>query len=85
MKSTKVFRNIQFGVKNLLLQKLQSSLTILGIVFGIARVVAMLSIGEGASKQADKWTAMRACTGPTQGTGGHKAKQCCVRTCIWAR
>ena len=52
MKSTKVFRNIQFGVKNLLLQKLQSSLTILGIVFGIASVVAMLSIGEGASKQA---------------------------------
>jgi putative ABC transport system permease protein len=52
MKSTKVFRNIQFGVKNLLLQKLQSSLTILGIVFGIASVVAMLSIGEGASQQA---------------------------------
>ena len=52
MTSTKVFRNIQFGVKNLLLQKLQSSLTILGIVFGIASVVAMLSIGEGASKQA---------------------------------
>ncbi len=52
MKRSKVFRNIQFGVKNLMLQKMQSSLTILGIVFGIASVIAMLSIGEGASKQA---------------------------------
>ncbi|MBI2421731.1 MAG: ABC transporter permease [Candidatus Hydrogenedentes bacterium] len=45
-------RDIQLGVKNLLLHKLRSMLTMLGIVFGVASVIAMLSIGEGASKEA---------------------------------
>ncbi len=35
-----------------MLHKLRSFLTILGIVFGVGSVVAMLSIGEGASKEA---------------------------------
>lgn len=45
-------QNIQLGIKNILLHKLRSFLTMLGIVFGVASVIAMLSIGEGASKQA---------------------------------
>jgi putative ABC transport system permease protein len=46
------FRNIRLGVKNLLLHKLRSVLTMLGMVFGVGSVVAMLSVGEGASKEA---------------------------------
>lgn len=47
-----LYQNIELGIKNLLLHKLRSLLTMLGIVFGVASVIAMLSIGEGASKQA---------------------------------
>jgi len=52
MWTTNLSRNVQLGVKNLLLHKLRSLLTMLGIVFGVASVIAMLSIGEGASKEA---------------------------------
>ncbi|MDK1022436.1 MAG: ABC transporter permease [Candidatus Hydrogenedentes bacterium] len=47
-----LLQNIESGVKNLMLHKLRSLLTMLGMVFGVASVIAMLSIGEGASKQA---------------------------------
>ncbi|HHT9126236.1 MAG TPA: ABC transporter permease [Candidatus Brocadiia bacterium] len=40
------------GIKSLALHKLRSVLSILGIVFGVAAVVAMLSIGEGARQEA---------------------------------
>ncbi len=45
-------RLVRLGVKNLLLHKLRSALTMLGVVFGVASVVAMLAVGEGASKEA---------------------------------
>ena len=45
-------RIIKFGWKNLWLHKLRSLLTVLGIVFGVASVIAMLAIGEGASFEA---------------------------------
>ena len=45
-------RDIQIGIENLLLHKLRSFLTMLGVVFGVGSVVAMLSVGEGASKDA---------------------------------
>ncbi len=45
-------RNIRLGIKNLLLHKLRSLLTTLGVVFGVSSVVAMLAIGEGASSEA---------------------------------
>jgi putative ABC transport system permease protein len=45
-------RNVTLGVKNLLLHKLRSLLTMLGVVFGVSSVVAMLAIGEGASSEA---------------------------------
>jgi putative ABC transport system permease protein len=45
-------RNIWLGIENLLLHKLRSFLTMLGVVFGVGSVVAMLSVGEGASKHA---------------------------------
>jgi len=39
----------RLGVRNLLLHKLRSLLTVLGIIFGVAAVICMLSISEGAS------------------------------------
>jgi len=48
----KNIREIKLGVKNLLLHKLRSFLTMLGVVFGVGSVIAMLAVGEGASKEA---------------------------------
>jgi putative ABC transport system permease protein len=45
-------RTVPLALKSLLLHKLRSALTMLGIVFGVFSVIAMLAIGEGASKQA---------------------------------
>ena len=45
-------RNVSLGVKTLLLHKLRSMLTMLGVVFGVASVVSMLAVGEGASRDA---------------------------------
>jgi putative ABC transport system permease protein len=52
MKRMRLFRDIHLGVKNLLLHKLRSLLTMLGVVFGVGSVIAMLAVGEGASKEA---------------------------------
>ncbi len=45
-------REIQLGIKNLLQHKLRSALTMLGMVFGVGSVIAMLAVGEGASQEA---------------------------------
>lgn len=47
-------RTIQLGVRSLLLHKLRSGLTMLGIIFGVCSVIAMLAIGEGASYEAQQ-------------------------------
>ncbi|MGB2986406.1 MAG: ABC transporter permease [Phycisphaerae bacterium] len=52
MKVVKLYRNIRLGIKTLWLHKLRSLLTMLGMVFGVGSVVAMLAVGEGASKEA---------------------------------
>lgn len=54
MQRLKLIRNIGLGIENLLLHKLRTSLTMLGVVFGVGSVVAMLSVGEGASQEAQK-------------------------------
>jgi putative ABC transport system permease protein len=43
---------LRLGVRSLLLHKLRSTLSILGVVFGVAAVVAMSSVGEGARREA---------------------------------
>jgi len=43
---------LRLGVRGLLLHKLRSTLSILGVVFGVAAVVAMSSVGEGARREA---------------------------------
>ena len=52
MKQSRLIGDIQLGIKNLLLHKLRSLLTMLGVVFGVGSVIAMLAVGEGASKAA---------------------------------
>ena len=47
-------RSLKSAFKSLLLHKLRSGLTMLGIVFGVFSVIAMLAIGEGASAQAQQ-------------------------------
>ena len=47
-----LLRIVKFGWKNLWMHKLRSFLTALGIVFGVASVISMLAIGEGASFDA---------------------------------
>ncbi|MDD5706297.1 MAG: ABC transporter permease [Kiritimatiellae bacterium] len=43
---------VRMGLRDILRHKLRSSLTMLGMVFGVGSVVAMLAVGEGASQQA---------------------------------
>jgi len=52
MIASRFIRNIRLGIKTLLLHKMRSALTMLGMVFGVGAVIAMLAVGEGASKQA---------------------------------
>ena len=44
--------NIDLAISGLLDHKFRSFLTMLGIIFGVASVIAMLSIGEGAKREA---------------------------------
>ncbi len=52
MHNVRIIRDIELGLKNLLLHKLRSFLTTLGVVFGVGSVVAMLAVGEGANQEA---------------------------------
>ncbi|MBN1788426.1 MAG: ABC transporter permease [Sedimentisphaerales bacterium] len=54
MHRSRFVRNIWLGIENLLMHKLRSFLTMLGVVFGVGSVVAMLAVGEGASQDALK-------------------------------
>ncbi len=43
--------DLRLGLQNLMLHKLRSLLTMLGMIFGVAAVVSMMSIGAGARQQ----------------------------------
>jgi putative ABC transport system permease protein len=47
-------RTIRLGFHSLWLHRLRSLLTVLGIVFGVGSVIAMLAVGEGASHEAQE-------------------------------
>ena len=49
-----LWRTVTLGLKTIWLHKLRSFLTALGVVFGVASVIAMLAIGEGASHEAQE-------------------------------
>ncbi len=46
-----VKRTVKFSIKSLWMHRLRSALTMLGMIFGVCSVVAMLAIGEGASQE----------------------------------
>ena len=46
------WRIVRLGLKSLMLHKLRSTLTTAGILFGVASVIAMLAVGEGAKRAA---------------------------------
>jgi len=50
----RIRRTIRSGLKSLWVHKLRSALTVLGIIFGVCSVIAMLAIGEGASQEAQE-------------------------------
>ena len=50
----RIWRALKLGMKSLLLHKLRSGLTVLGIVFGVAAVISMLAIAEGSSREAQE-------------------------------
>ncbi len=52
MRQSRIYRNVRLGIKTLLLHKLRSMLTMLGVVFGVGSVIAMLAIGEGSKEEA---------------------------------
>jgi putative ABC transport system permease protein len=49
---SRLARAVRLGLKGLWMHRLRSLLTVLGIVFGVCSVIAMLAIGEGASYEA---------------------------------
>lgn len=46
-----VVRDVRLGINNLRLHGMRSILTMLGMVFGVASVIAMLAVGTGASQE----------------------------------
>lgn len=51
MSSMSISRMVRLAFKNLGQYKLRAGLTMLGIIFGVCSVVAMLSVGEGANQE----------------------------------
>ncbi len=47
-------RTLKLGIKSLWMHRLRSTLTMSGIIFGVSSVIAMLAIGEGASRAAQE-------------------------------
>ena len=45
------FHDIEIAIESIVSNKLKSMLTALGIIFGVAAVIAMLAIGRGAKQE----------------------------------
>ena len=50
----RIRRGIVLGLRSLMLHKLRSGLTTLGLMFGVAAVISMLAVGEGASRSVQR-------------------------------
>ncbi|MFP6583127.1 MAG: ABC transporter permease [Candidatus Hydrogenedentota bacterium] len=51
---TRLKRTVRLGVKSIYSHGLRSLLTVMGMVFGVSSVIAMLAVGEGASFEAQE-------------------------------
>ena len=54
MISYQLASTIRLGVKSLLLHKLRSALTMLGIIIGVAAVITMIAVGSGATQRVQE-------------------------------
>jgi len=54
MKLNRVLNSVSLALRNLTLHKLRVFLTVLGLIFGVSSVIAMLAIAEGASLEAQR-------------------------------
>ncbi len=54
MRIASIKHSIELGFKSLMLRKLRSGLTILGIIFGVCSVITMLAVGNGAAYEAQE-------------------------------
>ena len=54
MRLPKLTHTLELGFKSLMLRKLRSGLTILGIIFGVCSVITMLAVGNGAAFEAQQ-------------------------------
>lgn len=54
MRLASIMHSIELGFKSLMLRKLRSGLTILGIIFGVCSVITMLAVGNGAAFEAQQ-------------------------------
>ncbi|MDG3002889.1 ABC transporter permease [Paludisphaera mucosa] len=50
----RLYNSVKSALRNLTLHKLRVLLTILGLIFGVSSVIAMLAIAEGASEEAQR-------------------------------
>ena len=46
------YHDIEIAVESIVSNKLKSMLTALGIIFGVAAVIAMLAIGKGPNRKS---------------------------------
>ena len=53
--SLQILADCRRGLETLMVHKLRSLLTMLGMIFGVAAVVSMMSIGAGAQQQVLKF------------------------------
>ena len=51
---SKLLHSVRLAFQNLMMRKLRSGLTILGIIFGVCSVITMVAVGEGASQQSQE-------------------------------
>lgn len=54
MRISKFTHTLELGFRSLMLRKLRSGLTILGIIFGVCSVITMLAVGNGAAFEAQE-------------------------------
>src|SRR3990172_2295045 len=52
METLRNAESLRIGIRSIRAHKLRSFLTMLGMIFGVAAVVAMVSIAEGARREA---------------------------------
>ena len=54
MRISRFTHTLELGFKSLMLRKLRTGLTILGIIFGVCSVITMLAVGNGAAFEAQQ-------------------------------